>query len=106
MLQQPKCCLQVLKSPHWTLVTLLLCNAAALEVSHDAVIAYQTSMHCMLFCRYADSLTLVGFLQALPIFLDKLLSPLLSVVLSVTAVLLVGKPCCCSCLYTCTLHHI
>ncbi len=30
--------------------------------------------------------------QALPIFLDKLLSPLLSVVLSVTAVLLVGEP--------------
>lgn len=49
----------VLRSPHWTLVTLLLCNAAALE--------------------------------ALPIFLDKLLSPLLSVVLSVTAVLLVGE---------------
>ena len=80
--------------------------AAALEVSYDAVIAYQTSMHCMLFCRNADSLTLVGSLQALPIFLDKLLSPLLSVVLSVTAVLLVGKSCCCSCLYTCTLHHI
>ncbi len=33
----------------------------------------------------------VALLQALPIFLDKLLSPLLSVVLSVTAVLLVGK---------------
>ncbi|KAL3139247.1 hypothetical protein ABBQ32_006013 [Trebouxia sp. C0010 RCD-2024] len=49
----------VLKSPHWTLVTLLLCNAAALE--------------------------------ALPIFLDKLLSPVLAVVLSVTAVLLVGE---------------
>ncbi len=31
-------------------------------------------------------------MQALPIFLDKLLSPLLSVVLSVTAVLLVGEP--------------
>ena len=30
-------------------------------------------------------------LQALPIFLDKLLSPVLAVVLSVTAVLLVGK---------------
>ena len=26
------CGLQVLQSPHWTLVTLLLCNAAALEV--------------------------------------------------------------------------
>ena len=32
-----------------------------------------------------------SLLQALPIFLDKLLSPVLAVVLSVTAVLLVGK---------------
>lgn len=36
----------------------------------------------------------LSLLQALPIFLDKLLSPVLAVVLSVTAVLLVGKDLC------------
>ena len=51
---------QVLKRPHWLLVTLLLVNAAAME--------------------------------ALPIFLDRLLSPTMAIVLSVTAVLFFGVP--------------
>ena len=51
---------QVLKRPHWLLVTLLLVNAAAME--------------------------------ALPIFLDRLLSPTMAIVLSVTAVLFFGEP--------------
>ena len=52
--------LQVLKRPHWLLVTLLLVNAAAME--------------------------------ALPIFLDRLVSPTWAIVLSVTAVLFFGEP--------------
>ena len=51
--------LQVLKRPHWLLVTLLLVNAAAME--------------------------------ALPIFLDRLVSPTAAIVLSVTAVLFFGE---------------
>ncbi|KAK9835839.1 hypothetical protein WJX74_009138 [Apatococcus lobatus] len=49
----------VVQRPHWTLVTLLLCNAAALE--------------------------------ALPIFLDRIVDPVIAIVLSVTAVLLFGE---------------
>ncbi len=51
--------MQVLKRPHWLLVTLLLVNAAAME--------------------------------ALPIFLDRLVSPTWAIVLSVTAVLFFGE---------------
>ena len=77
---------QVLQSPHWTLVTLLLCNAAALEVR-----AWCSSLlDYMSIPSQATSLQHFFLLQALPIFLDKLLSPVLAVVLSVTAVLLVG----------------
>lgn len=49
----------VIKDAHFLLVTLLLCNAAAME--------------------------------ALPIFLDKLFSEIVAVLISVTAVLLMGE---------------
>lgn len=58
--------------------------------------------------RYIQGLD-PSLLQALPIFLDKLLSPVLAVVLSVTAVLLVGKDLCTTAStymlsYSCLLH--
>mmetsp|Transcript_20669 Transcript_20669/g.37239 ORF Transcript_20669/g.37239 Transcript_20669/m.37239 type:complete len:382 (+) Transcript_20669:75-1220(+) len=51
--------IELIRKPHWLLVTLLLCNALAME--------------------------------ALPIVLDKLFSPVLSVLISVTAVLFFGE---------------
>jgi metal transporter CNNM len=49
----------VIDQNHWMLVTLLLCNALAME--------------------------------ALPLFLDKVVSPLLVIIISVTAVLIFGE---------------
>jgi metal transporter CNNM len=54
----------VLRNPHWLLVTLLLCNACAME--------------------------------ALPIFLDRILSAWAAVLLSVTAILIFGAPAACA----------
>ena len=46
--------LQVLRSPHWTLVTLLLCNAAALEVS------IKEHAQCILYINTLSALTMFG----------------------------------------------
>ena len=104
--------MQVLRNPHWTLVTLLLCNAAALEVgcqSQQSASRRQSlgpalaQQHLGLFLGYSVPylrpvlwlLTLqrcpASILQALPIFLDKLVSPVLAIILSVTAVLTFGE---------------
>ena len=75
---------KVVQRPHWTLVTLLLCNAAALEVG---MACRGSSQNLGYLCR-AD---LTSPLQALPIFLDRIVDPIIAIVLSVTAVLLFGE---------------
>ena len=75
---------QVVSKPHHTLVTLLLCNAFALEVrARNLMIARLPPL-----CSAADQ---AGILQALPIFLDRLVDPVTAVVLSVTVVLFFGE---------------
>lgn len=81
--------LQVVSKPHHTLVTLLLCNAVALEVGSQATKFWQaTSGRQPIGTHDTHELFLV---QALPIFLDRLVDPVAAVVLSVTVVLFFGK---------------
>ncbi|KAL3133531.1 hypothetical protein ABBQ38_007384 [Trebouxia sp. C0009 RCD-2024] len=81
--------LQVVSKPHHTLVTLLLCNAVALEVGSQATKFWQaTSGRQPIGTHDTHELFLV---QALPIFLDRLVDPVAAVVLSVTVVLFFGE---------------
>ena len=76
---------QVVSKPHHTLVTLLLCNAVALEVRHQALSGANRQLcQCL-------SVILRCHMQALPIFLDRLVDPVTAVVLSVTVVLFFGE---------------
>lgn len=81
--------MQVLAKPHLLLVTLLLTNSAAMEVrAKPSALA--------LLCMRVSSRASTGVcaLQALPIFLDRLVDPITAVALSVTVVLLFGGPAC------------
>ena len=80
---QDEAALQVVSKPHHTLVTLLLCNAVALEVHCQTVCAVNPQRPC-----FTESGVLM---QALPIFLDRLVDPVTAVVLSVTVVLFFGE---------------
>lgn len=81
--------LQVVSKPHHTLVTLLLCNAVALEVRQAVKCCIQASMPCSV--SKAHDILGICHMQALPIFLDRLVDPVAAVVLSVTVVLFFGK---------------
>jgi hypothetical protein len=94
----------VLKSPHWLLATLVLCNAAATEVggSHAEdvhvhvwlrITAWQENLSkCFVFLvKLAHSAQLCVMVQALPIFLDRLADPITAVLISITVVLIFGK---------------
>ena len=65
-------------------------HSAALQCRCTRGRSHNTVHQVTATCITAASFDML-LLQALPIFLDKLLSPVLAVVLSVTAVLLVGK---------------
>ena len=76
----------VVQKQHQLLVTLLLCNAVAMEV-------YSLTQSFLLFFWFLQ-LTygeLIG--QGLPIYLDKLFNEYVAIILSVTFVLAFGEVC-------------
>lgn len=77
--------LPVVQKQHQLLVTLLLCNACAMEVSNFL------QFPPILNCRLSLFQDLKCFFQALPIYLDKIFHPFVAVVLSVTFVLAFGE---------------
>ena len=74
-------CVQVLKRPHYLLVTLVLCNAAATEVGNSSE---RRQLH-------DHATTDFNALQALPIVLDRLADPYTAVLLSIVVVLFFGE---------------
>ena len=80
-------CMQVLSHPHFLLVTLVLCNAAATEARchRPAVLSTPACTR-----RLAASACWLLPLQALPIFLDRLADPITAVLISITVVLIFG----------------
>jgi hypothetical protein len=87
-------CLQVIAKPHLLLVTLLLCNAAVspsvslLSVSHFFFVSVSLAVQLTYLPGSGQAM------EALPLFLDRLLDPLLAIILSVTAVLTFGGSLC------------
>lgn len=108
----------IVKNAHYLLVTLLLCNAAAMEVGQRptcwiVTLSAGQAVHsspaaslllCAMFPVFrprvlrsnlmscAPSSLLALCVQALPIFLDKMVHEIAAVAISVTAVLLFGEP--------------
>lgn len=79
--------MQVIRRPHWLLVTLVLVNAAATEVCTCLAPA----------AKFLNRQLCQGFaLQALPLFLDRLADPVTAVLVSVVVVLIFGKQELCS----------
>ena len=71
----------MLKRPHYLLVTLVMCNAAATEVRSCS------GNNTPQACGHADPVPM----QALPIVLDRLADPYTAVLLSIVVVLFFGE---------------
>ena len=85
--------LQVIKRPHWLLVTLVLVNAAATEVTRltSFVLWHYLRNPIVHSPNRTSKKTHELQLQALPLFLDRLADPITAVLVSVTVVLIFGK---------------
>lgn len=70
-------------------MTLLLCNAASMEVLGYSV--KLCSKYVFLCDKRAENEQCLVFLQALPIYLDKLFNQYVAIILSVTFVLAFGE---------------
>ncbi len=84
----------MVKKQHQLLVTLLLCNAASMEVN---LLFEFINGYVIVTSNYIELTFLIGFgicnFQALPLYLDKLFNQYLAIILSVTFVLAFGEVC-------------
>lgn len=78
----------LVKNAHYLLVTLLLCNAAAMEVRCAVQALVKLSCN-LLFSKLPPTPWLPA--QTLPLFLNKLVHEGVAIIISVTAVLLFGE---------------
>ena len=84
----------MLSHPHFLLVTLVLCNAAATEVGLLALLPSlarcTAAMRQAAWLGVARHAACAACRQALPIFLDRLVDPVTAVLISITVVLIFG----------------
>lgn len=84
--------LPVVKNQHLLLCTLLICNAASMEVHIVEISRTRYSLYALCFKkRLANFWNHCSFVQALPIFLDSLVTAWGAILISVTLILLFGE---------------
>ena len=86
----------VVKKQHQLLVTLLLCNAVAMEVQITLLLFVLDMRFSVTREAKSDQICIVHFhfvsnVQALPLYLDKIFNQYVAIILSVTFVLFFGE---------------